>query len=808
MNHTRNKSESVLFITALALGVLALFFLWNDGYLPEQFGDWRTYVLFGEGTVLFLCLLAADRYVCTPQGNYGLILFLSSLFLWIHRIFLPVLVTGFYMIGIMILGEDLLLPLRRREGRFQSRAVKRFMHDFLTGSAALQIFLTALSVLHAGGPGIVRKAALALFTLAFLFFLLFWRSGLLPLLLPELPKDPAMDPKKDLQKDEANDPENDPAEDPQGRRKHLQWILILTLLLIHAGRMNITLDYDSVHYGLRSFYILDNGRGFFENLGSVNAVYYYPKGLELLTLPLSGTPTVSFVLSFSYWCGVLVLFLVRETVSRHSDKEKGDLAALFCACTPGIMNMATSAKTDMVTLLFQLLFIREVMDWMAEDGAREDKSGAVRFRRLRCLLWGIASLLMTLTFKPTAIAFSGVLFLSFLFCAAVRVISDRKRAREDVSREDVSGEDGTAEDGSGEDESGKNDTGKDRGTAGRKGIPASVLLILMFPAAALFGVTGRTYRLTGYPLVTVFTGIWEKLGMHGKYPMAVLSVPDASAGRSIGGRILHLAERCFLFLFAPVGDDGLHIRIAWGTPLFVMLLLFILITLIRHRGLPSGSGRAAGCLFVSFAFLLLFDLVTLVMLYQVDGNYYNLSYALAAMCASMVTDRDMPPGRLAKALLPALLSAVFFTCVTNWAGARGLTEPKLNHYGFYDHASDRRDTMILSGKDPVYRYLMNAARLRVLCMAEEPDCYLFPCVAESYTDLEGSGGNVQLVHTLNEFKDYLDTACIPLLYAEKDFLGTHARAEELVRFMEEDGSITPIISQEGYVLYEYHTGIR
>ena len=189
-----------------------------------------------------------------------------------------------------------------------------------------------------------------------------------------------------------------------------------------------------------------------------------------------------------------------------------------------------------------------------------------------------------------------------------------------------------------------------------------------------------------------------------------------------------------------------------------------------------------------------------------DGNYYNLSYVLTAVTAAVLWQ-----GRekhILRCLAPAVLCALFVTGVTNWAGARGLTEPKLNHYGFYDHASDRRDRMILSGKDPVYRYLVNAARFRVLCVSQEPECYLFPCVAESYTDVEGSGGNVRLVHTLNEFKDYLDAACIPLIYAEDAFLSEHARAEEIIRYMKEDGSITPIISQEAYTLYEYHTGIR
>ncbi len=76
---------------------------------------------------------------------------------------------------------------------------------------------------------------------------------------------------------------------------------IITMVLIQAGRMNIELDYDSLHYGLRSAYVLDNGKGIYENLGMINLVYTYSKGLEVLVLPLSGTPTYGFVLAFSLW---------------------------------------------------------------------------------------------------------------------------------------------------------------------------------------------------------------------------------------------------------------------------------------------------------------------------------------------------------------------------------------------------------------------------------------------------------------------------------------------------------------------------
>ena len=116
--------------------------------------------------------------------------------------------------------------------------------------------------------------------------------------------------------------------------------------------------------------------------------------------------------------------------------------------------------------------------------------------------------------------------------------------------------------------------------------------------------------------------------------------------------------------------------------------------------------------------------------------------------------------------------------------------------------------MILNAKEPVYRYLKNAPRIHLLTLSEEPECYLFPCRAESYTDLEGSGGNVRLVKTLNDFKDYLEWAGTGFLYAEDSFLPEHPRAEEIVRFMEEDGSLSVVITQGGCTLYEYHAGIR
>ena len=40
--------------------------------------------------------------------------------------------------------------------------------------------------------------------------------------------------------------------------------LMFAMILLQAGRMNICADYDSLHYGLRNEYVLDNGGGIYE----------------------------------------------------------------------------------------------------------------------------------------------------------------------------------------------------------------------------------------------------------------------------------------------------------------------------------------------------------------------------------------------------------------------------------------------------------------------------------------------------------------------------------------------------------------
>lgn len=579
-------------------------------------------------------------------------------------------------------------------------------------------------------------------------------------------------------------------EEEQGPRTEHTLLLSLTavMVLLQAGRLNISLDYDSLHYGLRSQYILNNGRGIYENLGLVNDVYFYPKGIELLTMPLSGTPTYGFVLAFSLWMSVFCLVMIYTAVRRIAGRRAGTAAAFLASFIPGIMNMGASAKSDIGTLLVQLIMINETVRFLRND-ADEGRGNSV--------LWLAAAFLLSLTMKPTALVFSTLILLT----AAAFLLRAGRRPQ-------LSG--------------------------------WSAAQILLPPALALAGVTARTVLLTGYPVASVFTSVWKRLGMHGKYPLAGQALPSAQAGLPFSKALTQWLLRLRALLFLPAGQYNRHILIAWGTVLFPTLLLAcVLLGIMRHAdcgkrtadgagNVPDGkenlpgpgsstpdsaektaAGKHAAVRFLSvlLAVLLLTDALTLVFLFQVDGNYYMLTYGTAVITAAVLIGRGKT-GRFCLLVSPALLLSLVMTGLTCWSGSAGFTPVSFCHYGFYDHASDIRDAFAGKGAADIYGYLEGRPRSRVLAFAGEPACYALPCCTESYADVEGSGGNVRLVKTLNVFRDYLEYAGTEYIYTEDAFLSGHERAADIIRWLKKEGSIREIMNHGGNVLYEYRAGIR
>lgn len=404
----------------------------------------------------------------------------------------------------------------------------------------------------------------------------------------------------------------------------------LSFFILQMNRSNVALDYDSLRYGLRSAYVLFP-EGFFSAHGQINSVYSYPKGLELLTYPLNYLPGYGFLLSFSLWT-YLALALVFGLLLFHFQKNRKKLyigiLAFFLLSSVG--NMSLTMKTDLFTLLLQLsaLYI------------------FLKGKRLQsCFL-----LFFSYSFKPTAVVFSTLLGIVFLFTMLLEFFGKRNTKTNTKENININGNTGI-------------NSNTNPNTIQAKGEKwTSELPFVLFSLVYTGLITLRTFLITGLPFSTTFTGIFKAIGFHVNWPFNLDAHVDYSGELSFSESALSFFRRLFSFLFYPVGEDMEHVAIAWSGVLFPLILLFALWQcfsigrkcLPGKNSLPGGnsllernssSGREAFLrmgsreaslwdylpLSLSFLVIMAFSLLSFVMLWQIDGNYYILWESLALL---------------------------------------------------------------------------------------------------------------------------------------------------------------------------------
>lgn len=694
-------------VTAVTLAA-GVYYMFLKGGMGQRLMEKETLYLMGEILAVFLWNLFWIK-----RGKNGVLNTVMTaagicIFTWCHRIFLPLVVSGLYAGYLVLLGS---LVSRILLGKGKKPA--QWFECFLWGSGAWILAVCLISATGHGGIPLWR--GLAAVTAA-------------PLYLYEGIRFIRRKKKPDLTV--SND-----------------WFtaaalaLILAMAALQAGRMNIAVDYDSIHYGLRSPYILDNGKGIYENLGNINLVYTYSKGLEVLVLPLAGTATYGYVLSFNLWVSAGILILVRRIAGACTSKKGTLAAAAAVACIPGIMNMGITAKTDSITLFFQLMFICLMLDYRKEG---TDKT--------RCFVAGSCACLMSYLMKPTSLVFTtaiyGMTLLYLLFGRRFRV------------------------------------TVKHR-----------IWLCAAVCIAAWVGIWARTFLLTGYPVTSVFTSVWDALGFRIKYPFSFQGIPDAGGELTLAENVMHLWDRLWKMMAAPVGEDMAHVVIAWGGPVIPVLLA----ALILFRKKLRDGYQYLMILYLPLAFI---SLISVQMLWQVDGNYFMLFYSLTVILAvsAVFGSSDQAKRAASRIFAPALLAAVLVTSITNWSGTLGLTPVSIRHHGYYNHLEENRNRMAEKGNEAIWNLLASDPRTRVIAMGEHLEVVTFPCNVQSYYDVTGSGGNVYLVKKLDYFKEFLRYAKTDYLYVQADDETDGPRASEIVRYMLEDGSLYDVKYEYGNMI--------
>lgn len=616
-------------------------------------------------------------------------------------------------------------------------------------------------------------------------------------------------------------------------------VFALPFFILQMNRSNVALDYDSLRYGLRSAYVLFP-EGFFSAHGQINSVYSYPKGLELLTYPLNYLPGYGFLLSFSLWT-YLALALVFGLLLFHFQKNRKKLylGILSFFLLSSVGNMSLTMKTDLFTLLLQLSALYFFL----------------KGKRLQsCFL-----LFFSYSFKPTAVVFSTLLGIVFLIIMLLECFGKRSTKANTKENININGNTGI------------NSNTNPNTIQAKREKWTSELPFVLFSVVYTGLITLRTFLITGFPFSTTFTGIFKAIGFHVNWPFNLDAHVDYSGELSLSESTFSFFRRLFSFLFYPVGEDMEHVAIAWSGVLFPLILVFgIWQCFSIGRKCLSGRNSLAGReaflrresgeaslwdylpLVLSFLVIMAFSLLSFVMLWQIDGNYYILWESLALLlCFSMGSapeissqEESIPEkihqeeihqeriyqeeihqedltlkkdfqkenargSKLSAFLLkvfafsPFYLAVFLTTITTSWAGAVGFTPIDLANKGYYDHALVELENQGEKGSLPAFSEMAKNPRHHVLAFAETPECYRIPCNVQSITDVEGSGGSPGLYDSPLYFAWFLKWSGTDYVYLEQSFLHDEReeRAREMLLQMAEEGIFqSPMLVERNEIL--------
>ncbi len=649
-----------------------------------------------------------------------------ALFLWAHIALVPVAVSGLYGAYLCSLGGWLDYRL------LKGAAKGSFCRFFLTGCMGTVGVFCFMSALSAG-----RIGNLWIFVLAMTAVMAadreFWRSWR-----------GRIDSR--LQGWSLQEPSS------VGTKQALMAAAVLTIFCIQAGRMNIAVDFDSLWYGVRSPYILDNGNGIYENMGTIGIVYTYSKGFEVLTLPLSILPSYSFGISFNLWLAAGILMLSFMIGRIYMEDGLARVMTLFLAAMPGIMNMSITAKSDIATLCFQLIMFYEMLFFVKGDR--------------RAFWYSLASFFFTWTLKPTALVFStAVMGMSGLYLIrAGRFFSWKNGDKRE-----------------------------------KKAAAVTFLSLLV-----LGGIWARTWLITGLPVTSVFSSVLTKIGFEMKYPFQIQKVPNSGQGLSLtqwGGNMI---KRLYGILLNPQGEDMSHVILAWSGPgMWFLLWVWFLWLFLEKKGRKRGERQLDVCLNMVFLPFLACSLISLALLTQVDGNYFMLFYVLCTVyvfrSVSRIKQVRMKSWFCRLAALVMTCSVIVMS-LTNWSWTRGFTPASWLHRGYYDHQKIQKREMEEEGKGSIWDILAKDSRNRLISIGDHPEALLFPCNAQSYLDITGTWGNVVLVKYMDNFVEFMKYAKTDYVYAQAGYIAEEERAWSLTCDLIEYGILIPVCYEQGNML--------
>lgn len=515
---------------------------------------------------------------------------------------------------------------------------------------------------------------------------------------------------------------------------------IITMVLLQIGRANISLDYDSVWYGLRSEYMLAPYTGIYDKVTAAGLVYTYGKGIETLCLPFAGLTSFGFIYSVNLYLAIGILVCVHKICRCYTSAAKSLLTVLATAVTPGVMNMAVTAKSDIATTFLELVAIYAAI-------RAYDKE-----RKMFGLAIGVC--ILSFAFKSSSFIFSSII----IFCIVAVMFIRRIR------------------------------------------FECSMIKPLVLMSSACICIMGRTFYLTGCPASFLFPSLWEKLGLTIKEPYGWSVVGRVSVGELFTWDYFKTAvQRLLAILYAPITEPTNHVIIAWSGLLFVFALVGIVVTMVAK--VVCGQFEPIFKIYPVIAIWILLSgasIGSIVLLTKPDGNYFELWYITTLIMASCVVNVEFIKS------MPGLVLIGYgglMTLATSWGWSLGLTPISFSNYGYYNSCDFVEKYMDDNHWSNIYHELIKEKPRAMLFSEKMQYDYFLPAIMDSWSETRVWGSS-WITASVEEFLHYIQISDIQYIIVDQNYLLTDSDAKMVVEKMATEGYLQTEILEENHGLFK------
>lgn len=311
-------------VAILSVGILTVLPLYIFVSKPPISGWLNHLQVYWQGIGVILACTIISSLICvfSKKASFGFVFALSILFLSSYGIIIQFAAGYLYFGALCIIGSAAL-------SKGQSSVSNDITLNFLGGMCIWCFFAVLLSLFKLGGFNQLRILTVILFIISLVLLhnkqyqplIVHYKNALLQLNKEWIPR--------------------------------TMFLFLTFFVLALAARTIIAWDHDSLWYGLRPEKVLIGDNSFYDNLGLVCFVYYYPKFVELLFAPLSDLGEFSYIMMGNIFIYILICVSCVRFFQKYLNWNLGSAVCttLIFATIPAITGGAVGAKPDNMGVL-------------------------------------------------------------------------------------------------------------------------------------------------------------------------------------------------------------------------------------------------------------------------------------------------------------------------------------------------------------------------------------------------------------------------------------------------------------------------